>query len=357
MLRRSCWRVKSFDRHERGAKYASKQRGVPAKAPAGLFVVYPTNKKETRMAEAASGWKPEREVEIVATTPPGGGTDRSARALLKSLEANKLLDVPARVVNIAGDGGRKAWVELAPRAGDPHVIGISSPNLVTDVLTGIVKQGQLRYTSIAILYTEYMSFVTPADSPFRSGDDLLKKLAAAPQDVTLGISTSVGNPNHIAAAKVVKHAGADTKAPKIRVFDSARDNVADVVAGGCDVGIVTAASAVPELQSGQVRAIAITGAQRLAGIYASVPTWKEQSVDCVIGSWRGGAGVEGISAESVKYWEGVLSKAVRTNAWKEECEKYFWTEMYLDGDALQDYLKTEYAEMRAALRDLGLLAV
>jgi len=309
------------------------------------------------MAEAAPGWKPEREVEIVATTPPGGGTDRSARALLKSLEANRLLDVPARVVNIAGDGGRKAWVELAPRAGDPHVIGISSPNLVTDVLTGIVKQGQLRYTSITILYTEYMSFITRADSPLRTGADLLKKLSGDPNGTTIAISTSIGNPNHIAAAKVIKHAGVDTKAPKVRVFDSARDGVLDIVAGNSDVGVVTAASAVPELQSGQVRAIAITSPERLHGVYASCPTWKEQSVDCVIGSWRGGAGVEGISAESVKYWEGVLSKAVRTKEWKEECEKYFWTEMYLDGDTLQDYLRTEYAEMKAALGDLGLLAV
>ena len=39
-------------------------------------------------------WQPEREIEIVAGTPPGGGLDRSARALLKALTANGLIEVP-----------------------------------------------------------------------------------------------------------------------------------------------------------------------------------------------------------------------------------------------------------------------
>jgi putative tricarboxylic transport membrane protein len=303
-----------------------------------------------------SGWKPDHGIEIVATTPPGGGTDRSARALLKSLEGNKLLDVSAKVVNIAGDGGRKAWFELAPRAGDAHVIAISSPYLTTDVLTGIVKRGQIRYTPIAILYTEYMAFVARSDGPYRTGADLLSALAKDPKSVTIAFSTSVGNPNHIAVAKVVKAAGADTKAPKTRVFDSARDAVADVAAGNADVGVVTAASAVPEIEAGQLRCIAITSPQRLAGVYASAPTWKEQGVDCVIGSWRGAGGTEGISDAQVKYWEDVLSQAVKTREWSEELDRYFWTEMYLDGSALHDYLKQEESEMTSALEELGLLA-
>jgi tripartite-type tricarboxylate transporter receptor subunit TctC len=54
-------------------------------------------------------WKPEREVE---TTPPGGGLDRAARALARAIEANKLIDVPVKVVNVGGDGGRRAWTHV-----------------------------------------------------------------------------------------------------------------------------------------------------------------------------------------------------------------------------------------------------
>jgi putative tricarboxylic transport membrane protein len=72
-------------------------------------------------------WQPEREIEIVAGTPPGGGLDRSARALLKAITANGLLDVPVKVVNVGGEGGRKAWRHVEQHAGDGHVFGISSP--------------------------------------------------------------------------------------------------------------------------------------------------------------------------------------------------------------------------------------
>jgi putative tricarboxylic transport membrane protein len=65
-------------------------------------------------------WQPEREIEIVAGTPPGGGLDRSARALLKAITDNGLLDVPVRVVNVGGEGGRKAWRRTASRSRSPR---------------------------------------------------------------------------------------------------------------------------------------------------------------------------------------------------------------------------------------------
>ena len=51
-------------------------------------------------------WRPEREVEIVAGTPPGGGLDRTARALSKVLESRRLLDMPVKVTNMPGDGSQ-----------------------------------------------------------------------------------------------------------------------------------------------------------------------------------------------------------------------------------------------------------
>ena len=86
------------------------------------------------------------------------------------------------------------------------------------------------------------------------------------------------------------------------------------------------------------------------------PTWAEQSVDCVIGAWRGAAGPPGITAAEIAFWEGVLSAATKTKEWKTELDRYFWTDMYLDGAALRDHLAKEHAEFTAMLGGLGLLA-
>lgn len=302
-------------------------------------------------------WTPERALELVAGTPPGGGLDRSARALARSIEAARLVDVPVKVVNVGGDGGRKAWAHIDQCAGDGHVVGISSPNMTADFLMGVTTADPARFSPLAILYTEYIAFVVRSDRTIASGADLLARLARDAKSLTVALSTSLGNSNHVAVAKVIQHAGADTREPKIRVFDTALDAVADVVAGNADVGAITAASAVKELSSGELRAIGISSPVRLPGVYAATPTWSEQSIDCVVGSWRGVSGPEGLSRAQIAFWEGLLSATVATAAWKSDLAAHFWTATYMDGAALRDHLRAERADMRTVLDGLRLLSV
>ena len=241
-------------------------------------------------------------------------------------------------------------------AGDPHIIGISSPNMAADYLMGVTTSDPDRFPPLAILYSEYIAFVTRTDSAIQTGADLVRCFARNAGAVTIALSTSLGNSNHVAVANVVRHAGADTRAPKLRVFDTALDAVADVVAGHADVGAITAASAVPELESGTLRAIAISSPARLSGPYAPVPTWREQGVDCVIGSWRGASGTPGLDAAQIAFWQATLAAAIRTETWKADLARHFWTEMYLDGPALREFLARERTEMRAVLDGLGLLS-
>src|SRR5687768_7564462 len=184
-------------------------------------------------------WTPAAPLEIVAGTPPGGGLDRTARALLGTIEAQKLLSVPAHVRNVPGDGARKAWAYMDEHVGDPHFVSISHPNLTTDRLVGIATFDHRAYTPIAILYTEYIAFAVRADSPMRSGADLVHRLRVDAGGLSVALSTALGNPNHIALARLALHAGADPKAPLVRVFDSALDAIADVTSGKAEVAAVT----------------------------------------------------------------------------------------------------------------------
>jgi putative tricarboxylic transport membrane protein len=193
------------------------------------------------------------------------------------------------------------------------------------------------------------------DSNIRSGADLIARFASNASGAKVALSTSLGNSNHVAVAKVIRHAGADTRAPTIRVFDTALDAVADVVAGHADVGAITAASSVPELEAGRLRTIGVSSPARLPGPYALAPTWREQSVDCVVGSWRGASGPPGLTLEQIAFWQRVLAAAVQTEQWRSELARHFWTEMYLDGAELSDYLARERVDMRVVLGDLGLL--
>jgi putative tricarboxylic transport membrane protein len=301
-------------------------------------------------------WQPERALQIVAGTPPSGGLDRVARALANAIVQSGLVQVPVEVINVPGDGARRAWTYYVDdHARDGHVIGISSPNLTTDYLVGISNFEHSRYTPLAILVTEYIVFAVRAESSLQSGVDLLGRLGRKRPAVTVALSTSLGNPNHVALARLTRHAGGDVNTPVIRVFDTALDAVADVIAGSADVCAVTAASVLPELKNGRLRLVGITAPERMIGAFAGVPTWKEQGVDCIVGAWRGATGSAGLGAPEVSFWQRVLTGAVEQPTWFEELSRLSWSPTFLAGLSLQVCLEKERAEFVAILGELGLL--
>jgi putative tricarboxylic transport membrane protein len=314
-----------------------------------------TRKDAMSTALRSEDWRPTGEVRIIAGTPPGGGLDRTARALAEALTAAQQVPGPVQVINVPGDGARNAWRYMDSHAGDPHVVSISHPNLTTDYLTGAADFDHTAYTPIAILYNEYIAFVARADSPLRRATDLLERLHANPAGITAALSTALGNPNHIALARVTQHAGGDVRAPAIHVFDSALDAVADVASGSADVAAVTAASVLQALETGTVRVLAISSPERLDAPFAGTPTWRELGVNCEVGAWRGVTGAHGIGAPAVTYWQRACSAAAATAAWKRALARHCWAPMYLDGDALRRYLEAENRDMETNLRDLGLI--
>jgi putative tricarboxylic transport membrane protein len=301
-------------------------------------------------------WKPERTVQLVAGTPPGGGLDRVARALEKAIVAAKLLEVPVEVLNVPGDGARKCWTDFVDKhQGDGHVLGISSPNMVSDYLVGIANFEHSKYVPVATLVTEYIAFAVRADSDLKTGKDLLARLGRAPAQVKVALSTALGNPNHVALVKLTRQQGGDINAPVIRVFDTALDAVADVVAGNADVCAVTAASVLAEQKAGRVRVLAITAPQRLSGAFAHAPTWNELGADCVIGAWRGVTGPAGMTAEQVEFWARVVQGAAEHPVWQEELARLSWSPLFQSGATLDTSLANERAEFVATLGELGLL--
>ena len=165
-------------------------------------------------------WRPNAEVEIFVGTPPGGGQDRPARALMRVLESQGLVNGPMRLTNIPGKGGGNAWDALRHRAGDPHALSISSAPLLTNKLLGVTDYDHAALTPIAMLYTEYLAFVVRTESDVRSGNDFLARIKRDPAGLTMAIATAVGTTNHIAlgpdcAAR--RERPQETQAPRLRV--------------------------------------------------------------------------------------------------------------------------------------------
>lgn len=312
-----------------------------------------TDEPEQGPMGSDASWHPERAIELVAGTPAGGGQDRPARALIGVLESKQLIDQPMKLVNIPGRGGGNGWDYLATRRGDPHVLSITSPTIIINPLLGISALVYDSLTPIANLYDEPLAFLVRADSVLRDGGDLIGGLHDAAR-LRIATATALGNSNHIALAKVTQHAGGAITALRIEVFDSARFAIAHVLEGRAELAVVTAASAVPELEAGTLRCIAISAPRRLDRLFASAPTLLELGVDCAIGMWRGVIAPAGIGAAAIAFWTERLAAATRSAEWQAELARHYWTSAYLVGEELAAFLGAERGLMTRMLGELGL---
>ncbi len=300
-------------------------------------------------------WRPTRAIELIAGTPPGGGQDRPARALIEVLEQHRLIGVPVTLTNIPGRGGGNAWDALRGKAGDPHVLAINSPTVISNKILGVSGYDYDALTPLANLYTEYPIFIVRADSSLTDVAGLIARLKADTAGVPIALATALGNPNHIALARLTSRAGGDVGALKIAVFDSARYAIAHVIEGKAELGVITAVSAVPELAAGKLRTLTLSGPQRLGGLFAQVPTLIESGVDCAAGMWRGIAAAPGIEPGAVAFWQEALAKATATAEWQAILAEKYWANTFMTGAALARFLDGERALMASALRDLGLI--
>jgi putative tricarboxylic transport membrane protein len=71
---------------------------------------------------AQSAWKPTKPITFIVMAGKGGGADKAVRFLVKTIGEHKLVDVPFNIVNIPGNSGGDALVELQKRRGDNHAI-------------------------------------------------------------------------------------------------------------------------------------------------------------------------------------------------------------------------------------------
>jgi putative tricarboxylic transport membrane protein len=304
---------------------------------------------------AGQGWKPEKPVEIVVPTTPGGSVDLTARLLQKIFQDTGLVKVPVTVVNKPGGGGAVSLAYLNQHAGDAHYIATNTPNIIANDINGRTPVRYTEVTALATLASQYTVLAVRGDSPLKTGRDLIERLRKDPASLAVSTPTTLGSINHMAYALVARAGGIDVKKLKAVILGSGSDGATAVLGGHVDAHSGTTSSVIRFVESGKLRALGIAAPKRLAAPYDSTPTWTEQGLPVVLDTWRGVIGPKGMSREQIAFWNGVFAKAVTTDTWKEAVRSNSWDANYLDSDGTKKLFDADHAEYRSILSDLGLL--
>jgi tripartite-type tricarboxylate transporter receptor subunit TctC len=107
-------------------------------------------------SHAQTAWKPEKGVEIVVGTSPGGGQDTSARFVQKLMQDKQLVATPTVVLNKPGGGSSVGYAYLNQHPGDGHFIMLLTVPLITNHILGLSQIGYTDLSPLAVLFDDYI---------------------------------------------------------------------------------------------------------------------------------------------------------------------------------------------------------
>lgn len=302
----------------------------------------------------AQGWKPERNVELIVPSSAGGSLDTTGRTVQRLWDELKLLPVSSTVANRPGGGHAVAYNFLNQRAGDPHYLSITSSTLHTSHINGRIPLSYRDFTPLTVLLTEYIAFAVRADSPLKTGKDLVEALRKNPGALSIALSSAVGGTHHISLGLPLQSAKVDMAHMKLVAFTSTAEAVTALLGGHVDVMNGGTVQIAPHVQSGKMRVLAVSSAQRLPGPLAAAPTWPELGFKGVFENWRGVIGTKGMTAEQVAFWENAFRRIVESGEFKKLAEKNQWDANFKTAAETRKFMEAQYGELKEVMTFLGL---
>jgi len=299
-------------------------------------------------------WKPERNVEIVVGSAPGGSNDKTARQVEKILTGKKLVPSSLTVVNKPGGGSTIAFNYVNQHPGDAHYLMIGTTALLSNQIVGTSKLSYQDFTPIASLFNDYVVFAVNANSPIKTGKELAERLKKDPKSIAIGFATTLGSHNHIAAGRLMKAVGGNARDLKVIAYKGSAEAITNLLGGHIDLVTTAAGNVSAHVAAGKLRVVGVSAEKRFPGALADIPTWKEQGVDLVYGGWRAIMGPRGLSPAQVGYWESVLRKATEAPEWKTDLERNYWSDDFVPSAQFRKDLDQDYAAMKTLLTELGL---
>jgi tripartite-type tricarboxylate transporter receptor subunit TctC len=238
---------------------------ILAVATAALYLAGGT----AAIAEGASSF-PDRNLDIIVTFPPGGGTDMLAR-LVGSYMADTL-GKGAIVENRPGASGNVGARVVKERAPDGYSLLMVNSSFAVN--PGVFKTLPFdpKKDFDAIINIAYVPsvLVVPPGSPYKTLADVTAA-ATKSNEVSFG-SCGNGTPQHLAGELFKLQA----KVNMVHVpYKGCGPALNDVLGGQIGLAVITASSALPFIKAGKLRALAVTSKER-SKLMPDVPTVAEQ---------------------------------------------------------------------------------
>ncbi|SCX04336.1 Bug family tripartite tricarboxylate transporter substrate binding protein [Mycolicibacterium fluoranthenivorans] len=289
---------------------------------------------------------------MMVPNSPGGGYDLTARTAVKIMEDR---DITGRVevFNVIGAGGTVAMARLMNERGNGDLMMMMGLGVVGAVYTNGSSARASNATALAKMVEEQEGILVPADSPFKTVQDMVAAWKADPAKVTIGGGSSPGGPDHLFPMETARAVGVDPRKVNFITYDGGGDLLTALLGKKVAVGTSGLGEYVDQIEAGQVRVLAVSGTERVEGVDA--PTLTEAGINLTFTNWRGVLAPPGISEDARQALVKVLEDLHATDAWKEALVRNGWSDAFMTGEKFEQFLKDQDQRVSTTLTELGLL--
>lgn len=327
------------------------QWGAPLAA--GLLVLTGCGGSSGGGSDEAAADFPTEAIEIMAPADPGGGYDMTARSIGRSLTEGGVIETGSEVYNVPGGSGTIGLTQfVGENAGDPHQLMV-----IGKILVGAIEQTDSQVslentTPIARLTAEYDAIAVPADSKYKTLEQLMKDFESDPGSIAWG-GGSVGGVDQILVAKLAEAAGIEPGKINYIPYSGGGELTPAVLSGDVTAAASGLAEFSDQIAAGEMRLLAVSSEEPIDGVDA--PTIIEAGYDVSIANWRGLVAPPEISDEQREAVVSMIEEMHDTDEWQQTLESNNWEDYLMTGDEFGDYLEQEDKDITKTLTDLGIV--
>ncbi|WP_431511446.1 Bug family tripartite tricarboxylate transporter substrate binding protein [Variovorax sp. DAIF25] len=213
---------------------------------------------------------PSKAIRLVVPFAAGGAVDTVGRVVGERLSTQ--MGQPVIVDNRPGANANIGTENVARSAPDGYSLLVAANGVVTNntLYPKLSFNGLRDFVAVARLGYAPLVLVVPASAPYKSVPELLAAARAKPGDMSYG-SAGNGSSGHLAGALLASVGKFDA----LHVaYKGGSPALVDLIAGRTSFMLLNPLEVLPHIQSGRLRALAVSGAQR-APMLPNVPTMAE----------------------------------------------------------------------------------